>query len=101
MTHKTDTIELNDRELEALKKIVRYTVTVNVGAGVKGQLNLSGDTDIKTLKEKSVELSEENNKRGAIIYAVGLVGEMEVPVMVATYIPKAIKKWKLADTFGV
>lgn len=100
MTHKTESIEINDREKLALQNVKLYSININVGGGIRHKHEVDGSTSKADLVTLAEDMAFEVF-RPSMIYATGLIGDMEVPVLVATFKPRGKSgTWKTVEAFA-
>lgn len=94
MTHKSKTIECNDREGYILANADRFTSVIKLGSGMEHRL-----TNCHKWPSAEVEEAAAKYRRGASVYAIGTSPEgLQVSVLAATY--NLGKGWKYAEGFS-
>lgn len=93
MSHKSTFIECDPRETEIIKSRTHFRSVIKLGRGNEVR-NMHPSASFAELQADVEELSQHTGK-GAIVYACGTAGGLDVSALYATYIPRA--GWKFAE----
>lgn len=98
MGQKSKYIECTPRELSACKSAESFIVVINLGQGAqfRKRYNVSSFEDIR----EEIEMKCIGFQKAAIVYAIGVVDDIDVTALYATYKPEK-NIWKTVDLEGL